>query len=175
LPSKFEAPRPGLKRLFFDRSYENIRTWREVAVETKDEILKYSGEMNALFNTIRPLTEERKKQKSQEALTVYWDAMAERWVEHMAKDFGVLDKCRAKGIAGLLNVKSVLAHTCIQVSLAYANAYERRTFDTGNSRDIQHVVCASAVRTFVTHDRALAKVLMRLPIPDFEVIELKTL
>jgi len=174
-PSKFEAPRPGLRRLFFDRSSENIKTWREVALETKEEILKYSDEMNMLFNKIRPLTEERKKKKTAEPLIVYWEAIAERWAEHMAEDFNVLDKCRAKGIAGLLNVRSIRAHMVVQVSLAYANAYERKTFDGGNSRDIHHVVCASAVPTFVTHDKALARVLTRMPIPDFEVIELKTL
>jgi hypothetical protein len=132
--------------------------------------------MNKRFNEkLRPKADEIKKQKAQQPFPDYWNAMSEPWVEQVAEHFGHLEKCKTKGIAGLLEIQSVMLNTIAQTSLTYANTYERKSFDRGNSRDMHHVVCASAVPVFVTHDKALRKVLARKPTPALEVIDIHAL
>jgi hypothetical protein len=175
-PGKLEAPLAGLRSLFFDHTAKNYEELKKVAEETQEQVVKYSQDMNRLFNDkLRPIADQLKKQKSQQTFSDYWQAMAEPWAEQVADHFGQLEKCKAKGIAGLLDVQSVRLNTIAQTSLTYANTYERQSFDTGNSRDMHHVVCASAVPVFVTHDRRFVNVLARMPTPGLEVINFHTL
>lgn len=175
LTSKFEPPYPGLRSLFWDHTAKNYLELDNVARETLQQVVAFSKKMNDSFNKLRPLAEELKKTKSQQPFPDYWQAMAEPWVEQVAERFGVLDRCKERGLRGLLDIHSIRLNTIAQMSLTYANTYERKSFDTGNSRDMHHVACASAVPIFVCHDKRLVKVLARMPTPGLEVIDLRTL
>ena len=176
-PGKLQAPYPGLKEVFWDHTENNYKKLNEYAQETIDRVAAFAKDMEDSFKTlIRPLVDDsRKKREGQQPFPDYWNAMAEPWVELLADKYGVLEECKAKGIKGLLDVHSIRLNTISQISLTYANTYERGKFDRGDSRDMQHVVCASAVPIFVTHDKALHRVLARMPIPDLDVIDLPTL
>jgi hypothetical protein len=117
----------------------------------------------------------RDKKEKQQLFTDYWNEMSLPWVEGVADKYGMLNECKAKGLQGLLEVHSMRISTIAQVSLTYANTYERGKFDKGNSRDMHHVGCASAVPIFVTHDKQLVRVLARMPPPNLEVINFQEL
>lgn len=101
--------------------------------------------------------------------------MAEPWVEQVAEKYGYLAECKKRGIKALLDVQSVRLNAIAQMSLNYSNLYDKKTFATGHSRDMQHVICASAVPIFVTHDGPLRKVLCRAATPGLEVLDIHEL
>jgi hypothetical protein len=174
-PSKFERPLPGLKSIFWDHTAKNYQELDKAAIETKKMIEEFSDSMDASFNKMRPTAHALKKQKKQQSFQDYWNEMAEGWAEQVCDRLGVLDKVKEQGLKGLLKVHSFRIHTNAELSLTYANTYERTTFNKGNSRDMQHVACASAVPTFIAHDKQFVNVLNRRPIKGLEVIDLHTL
>jgi hypothetical protein len=174
-PNKFERPLPGLKSIFWDHTAKNYRELDKAAVETKKMIEDFSDSMDTSFNKIRPIAQALKKQKKEQSFQDYWNEMAEPWAEQVTQRLGVLDKVKARGMKGLLKVHSFRIHTNAELSLTYANTYERTTFNKGNSRDMHHVGCASAVPIFVAHDRQLVNILNRRPIKGLEIIDIHTL
>lgn len=176
-PSKFQSPYPGLKDVFWDHTAKHYKELDSYARDTLEEVSAFAKDLDDSFNRlIRPLVEDAKtKKQQQQPFTEYWDEMAEPWVEQLATKYGLIDECKQKGLKGLLDVHSIRITTMAQVSLTYANTYERGKFDRGNSRDMHHVACASAVPTFVTHDRPLTRVLTRMPCAGLEVMNLQTL
>jgi hypothetical protein len=174
-PSKFERPLRGLRDLFWDHTAKNYAELDKVAVETKKMIDDFSNRMDTSFNKVRPIAQALKKQKKQQSFQDYWKAMAEPWAEQVLELLGIADKVKGPSLKGLLKVQSFRIHTNAELSLIYASTYERTTFNKGNSRDMQHVACASAVPIFVAHDRQLVNVLNRRPIKGLEVIDFHTL
>jgi hypothetical protein len=176
LPSKFEKALPGLQNIFWDHTAKNYEELDKVAVETKEMIVAFSDKMTASFNNkIRPQAQVLKDKGEQQPFEDYWNDMAPSWAEQVAERLGVLEKVKARGIDGLLNVHSFCVLTTAQLSLSYANTYERTKFGKENSRDMHHVACASAVPIFVTHDKQLRTVLARKPIKELEVLDLHEL
>jgi len=174
-PDKFQKPLPGLRDIFWDHTAKNYAALDKAAVETKKMIADFSQGMNDTFNKIRPQAQEIKKQGNQQPFEDYWNEMATPWAEQVADRLGVLDKVKARGVNGLLDVHSFRLLTTAQLSLSYASTYERTAFSKGNSRDMHHVACASAVPIFVTHDAQLTTVLQRMQIAGLEVINLRRL
>jgi hypothetical protein len=174
-PSKFERPLPGLRDLFWDHTAKNYAELDKVAVETKKMIDDFSNRMDASFNKVRPIAQALKKQKKQQSFQDYWNAMAEPWAEQVLELLGIADRVKGPDLKELLKVHSFRIHTNAELSLIYASTYERTTFNKGNSPDMQHVACASAVPIFVAHDRQLVNVLNRRPIKGLEVIDIHTL
>lgn len=174
-PDKFQKALPGLRDIFWDHTAKNYAALDKAAVETKKMIADYSREMNDTFNKIRPQAKQIKKQGQQQSFEDYWKEMAPSWAEQVADRLGVLDKVKTHGVNGLLDVHSFRLLTTAQLSLSYANTYERTAFSKGNSRDMHHVACASAVPIFVTHDGQLTKVPARMPISGLEVLDLNSL
>jgi len=105
----------------------------------------------------------------------YWERLAVRFAEGFAEGQGLLDACRNRGIKGLLGVRSVRMAVGASVSLAYAETFEKRTPKMGDSRDMQHAVLATAADAFVTHDHGLARLLDRIPMDSFQVLDLRAL
>lgn len=176
LPTKFQEPYPGMHDLFWDHTAKNYKTLDKAAKDTNDRVSAFKKDMNDTFNNkIRPLVKEAKKRGEQQTFPDYWNHMAEPWVEVVADKYGFLKECKARGLGGLLDVHSVRMNTIAQLSLTFANTYEKGGFDRGNSRDMHHVICASAIPIFVTDDEPLTKVLARMPPPNLEVIDLPTL
>jgi len=175
-PDKFQKAYPRLREVFWDHTAKHYKELDSYARDTQHAVDAFTKDLDDSFNRlIRPLAKEAKKEKKQQSFSDYWDEMSEPWVEQLASKYGMLDECRAKGLKGLLDIHSIRISTIAQVSLTYANTYEREKFARGNSRDMQHVVCASAVPIFVTHDRELTRLLARMPSPNLEIVDLHTL
>lgn len=102
----------------------------------------------------------------------YWESLAERFAEGFVEREKLLDACRNRGIKGLLALRSVRMTVGASLSLAYAETFEKRTPKMGDSRDMQHAVLATAADAFVTHDHNLARLLARIPIERFQVLDL---
>lgn len=175
LPSKFQKPLPGLRDIFWDHTAKKYAALDKAATETKRMIAEFSQAMNNTFNKIRPQAGAIKKAGKQQPFEDYWHEMAPPWAEQVADRLGVLDKVKTRGVNGLLDVHSFRLLTTAQLSLAYANTYERTVFSKGNSRDMHHVACASAVPIFVTHDSQLTKVLARMTTNGLEALSLQSL
>lgn len=61
------------------------------------------------------------------------------------------------------------------LSVAYAETFEKRTPKMGDSRDMQHAVLATVADVFVTHDGPLARLVARIPMDSFRVLDLRAL
>jgi len=61
---------------------------------------------------------------------------------------------------------------CVAASLIYAQTFEGRTPKIGDSRDLMHAIASSEARIFVTDDAPFRRILSRVPMDDFEVIDL---
>jgi predicted nucleic acid-binding protein len=176
MPSHFMAPPPNFTKIFTDHGPDHMAILRKIAEDTQKQIQSFRDKMdNSYIKHIRPLAEEIKRQKKQQSFEDYWAELSIPFAELLAKKAGVLAECQERGMEGLLEVRSVRLCTLAQLSLGYSNTYQRTTIDRGDSRDMHHAVLASSVNTFVTHDRRFAGILRRMPVDNFEVIDLKTL
>lgn len=128
-----------------------------------EQIKAYALDRLAEFNGKYPSFEET------------YNILSAREAVALAERFGVLDECRAKGIDGLLQIKSVKVFVGAVTSLHYALVFDNCKVDNGYWHDLQHAVVASATDAFVTQDETWRKILERIPIDNFEVIDLKTL
>ncbi len=61
------------------------------------------------------------------------------------------------------------------LSLAYSHDFEGRAPKSGDSRDLLHAVLAGSAEVFVTHDVELARVMKRVPIQNFKIVDLHEL
>src|SRR5262249_33676446 len=102
----------------------------------------------------------------------YWQDLSTAFAEGYAEGGGHLPACRERGIDGLLQLRSVRILVGTSLSLTYAETFEERQPQQGDSRDLQHALTASAVRIFVTHDTQFARLLKRVPVNDFSVLTL---
>ena len=176
LRSHFMAPPPRFIQVFVDHGDVHMRILRQIAKQTQQQIQTFRNELNEKYNQLlRPLAAQVIRQNQQQSFEDYWNELSIPFAEQLADKADVLADCQARGMNGLLEVRSVKLATLAQLSLGYANTYERGAVERGDSRDMQHAVLASAVRTFVTDDPRLATVLSRKPVPDFEVIDLRML
>lgn len=95
--------------------------------------------------------------------------------EGLAERAGLLEECRQRSIDGLLKVKPVSLAAAAPLSLAYSHDFEGRAPKSGDSRDLLHAVLASSADFFVTHDKEFARVLKRVPVQNFKVVDLHDL
>jgi hypothetical protein len=110
----------------------------------------------------------------------YWNH-AEKFATDLAEYEGVIEKCKKRGIRGLLEVRSVRLRIGYDLSYMFAQTFgglnplkpeERLKPRIGDSRDLAHAVSASAAEIFVTHDLNFADLLKRIPMDNFEVLDL---
>lgn len=86
---------------------------------------------------------------------------------------GVAEACAQRGIAGLLELRSVRMSVGASLSSNYARTLEAAPQPGGDSRGLLHAIAAAAVAaTFVTDDARLRRILARVPLDDFEVLDL---
>jgi hypothetical protein len=103
----------------------------------------------------------------------YFDKELPRALEICAANASMLDGCRARGIGGLGEVRSVRAAMGAILSLEYDGRMDDSTTKERPAPDLRHVPCAAAVAdTFVTNDKILTEALSRVPLERFEVIDL---
>jgi predicted nucleic-acid-binding protein len=94
----------------------------------------------------------------------------------MAEDFaertGVLEQCRIRGIKGLLDLRGIGLVVRASLALWYAQTFQDRKPDPGDSRDMLQTILASTADTFVTDDGRLKKLLNSFPSTGLEIVNL---
>src|SRR5262245_6522924 len=166
-------------RSFFNRSKQDMAeylgqdTWLEEIEEQKREYQK--GMTEALEKARSDWPYLRKRRGPPPSFHEYWrGGAAESFAGYLAERLGMLDACRRRGVQGLLEVKSVRVYVGASLSLVYAQMFEGRQPDArqaeGDAWDLRHALSASAADIFVTHDKAFADRMKRVPIDDFEVM-----
>ena len=63
----------------------------------------------------------------------------------------------------------------VYLAFIYSLRFEGNTPKIGDSRDIYHAVCASATDALLTQDRRFRRLLARVPVVGFEVLDLRGL
>jgi len=153
---------------------QNIKTnMSQLIEEVKEQKEDFKSRMSTIRNNW--LTKVRKFKGKCPGFEKFWERYAEDLTESLAKRAGVLEACKKRSINGLLRVRSVRLCVGANLSLIYAQHFEGRTPDMGDSRDIHHAILASAADTFVTQDRRFKRLLTRIPIEKFQIIELEDL
>jgi hypothetical protein len=166
-------------RSFFNCSKQDMAeylgqdTWLEEIEEQKREFQK--GMTEALEKARSDWLYLRKRRGPSPSFHEYWrGGAAESFAGYLAERLGMLDTCRRRGVQGLLEVKSVRVYVGASFSLVYAQMFEGRQPDArraeGDTWDLRHALSASAADIFVTHDKAFADRMKRVPINDFEVM-----
>lgn len=176
VPSFFIAPPPFLKVVLRNQSRKTLDGLRELANDSQNQIQARKDSIEKLFGEkIRPLVAEEKKQGPHQSFDDYWKEHSDNVVEIFARLVGVLPECQKKGIQRLLDKIPIHAITVAILSQGYANTYEKTTINRGDSRDLHHVVYASAIGTLITHDKNFTKVMTRVPVNGLEVMDFHTL
>ncbi len=102
----------------------------------------------------------------------YFQTHAAWFARSLADHAGVLNSAENRGIDGLLDLPSVRMAVGANLSLVYAQIFENRAPDRGDSRDVHHAIAASVADVFVTNDTRLAPRLARIPKLPVEVLDL---
>jgi hypothetical protein len=102
-----------------------------------------------------------------------------RGAEQYVDDRGLLDRCKERGIEGLLDIRSVRLATIVTLRLFHTQFLNegRQTAKPRGSdlADIRHAVVASSADIFVTNDRRQFTCLSRVDTAGWRVICLKNL
>jgi len=103
----------------------------------------------------------------------YFASAAPAIARSLALSAGVAEACERRGLPGLLELRSVRMSVGASLSFNYALVCEGERAPVGDSREPLHAVSAAAVAaTFVTDDAQLRRVLSRVPLDNFKVIDL---
>lgn len=121
------------------------------------------------------LPEAKKLKGRRPSFNEYWKGLGGKFTESFAERLGVLEACKKQSINGLLELRSVRLSVGVNLSFIYAQTFEGHTPKIGDSRDIRHAILASATDRFVTQDREFRRLLVRIPIGDFKVMNLNSL
>jgi hypothetical protein len=105
----------------------------------------------------------------------YWDAAAIPLIEKKAEDLGVLEECNERGLDGLLELRSMKLYVTWYLSYTFTHFIKGERLLHSDSRDHRHAVSASVADIFVTQDSRFARLLKRVQINRFEIIDLQTL
>jgi predicted nucleic acid-binding protein len=144
---------------------------QELSEETREHIDAYRTRSRQGVDIVRQVADQIPR-RAQPTFEAYWQALSTSFAEAYAERAGQLPACRARGIDGLLQLRSVRLSVSASLSLTYAETFEERQPQQGDARDMQHALTASPVRVFVTHDTKFARLLKRVPVSDFSVLTL---
>jgi hypothetical protein len=102
----------------------------------------------------------------------YFDRSAPAAAELLANRVGVLDACRDRGIAGLLEVRSVRALVGSALSFIYGQALAG-ALPSADPIDFVHLPSAAATaEVFVTNDSRMREALARIPFDNLRLMNL---
>lgn len=147
--------------------------WASIKEETRKQKEGFRNGMRATQQKILPRLKQLQGRNPN--FNEYWKIGAEKLAEAFADRVGVVESCRKRGLADLLEIRSVRMCAGVSLSLIYAQDFEGRTPKIDDSRDLQHAVLATAADIFVTHDRKFATLVDRIQIDDFQVVNLDRL
>jgi hypothetical protein len=136
--------------------------------ETKRRKENFRAAMRAMLESVRELTKS-----AGTSFAEYFDLGAQTFVERVIERRGLLSECKRRGIDGLLQIRSVRMMVGETLSYLYGLTFEERSASLGDSIDMLHTVSAAAVaETFVTDDATLRRLVARVPLEGFEVLDL---
>jgi hypothetical protein len=101
-----------------------------------------------------------------------WKGLSIGIAGDLAEYLGVRRECEARGLGGLLELRTVKLYVGYGLSYGYGKFILGERMTGGDSRDHHHTVQASVADIFVTHDAALARTLKRIPIANFHIANL---
>jgi hypothetical protein len=156
---------------FFNPSPQQLRELKTVIEETRKQ--KQDGLIS--MKEARRIFLERLKPPPTVTFEEFWDASALALVEKRAEDLGVLEQCRERGLDGLLELKSVKLYVTWYVSYIFTNFIKGERLLPSDSRDHHHAVSASVADIFVTQDSRFTRLLRKIPINGFEIMDVQTL
>jgi hypothetical protein len=103
----------------------------------------------------------------------YFDRSAPAAAELLADRVGVLDACRDRGIAGLLEIRSVRALVGSALSFIYGQTLAGAPPPSADPIDFVHLPSAAATaEVFVTNDNRLREALARIPFDNLRLMSL---
>jgi hypothetical protein len=103
----------------------------------------------------------------------FFERSAVPTVERLARRAGALESCRERGIAGLLEIKSVRAAVGLAQSFIYGQTFEGWAPASDDSIDFLHVPCAAAsAEIFVTTDPRLREAVERVALDGLRAMSL---
>jgi hypothetical protein len=119
-------------------------------------------------------------QKPKVSFGNYWKRSAKLFVEKvLITSPEMLAACQARGLDGLLDIRSVRLCAGAYLSLIHAYDIDGRQPEgrnaEGDTWDMGHAISASAADIFVTHDNSFACRMNRISINNFEVADLHDL
>jgi hypothetical protein len=149
----------------------------EVVEEADDQIKDFLDFMRTAWPKGREVFLRHKKNGGKfPSVDDLWPGLSVHHAEAFAIRAGAIRAVKKRGLKGLLARRRVLAAAGAGVGLIYAQVVAGRKPDRGDSRDLQHVIMAAAVRgPFVTHDKRLAKSVRTIPGRPLEVLSLAEL
>jgi len=172
-----EFPHAARETIEFLRN-SGTTNMQELIGEIREQIDTFRANMREGGNQVRPIARQIRMEDIP-TFEQYWNDLSISFAEAYAERSGQLSACRARGIEGLLQLRSVRLSIGVSLALTYAQTYglerraaERREPQQGDSRDLQHALTASATRVFVTHDPKFARLLKCVPVSDFNVLTL---
>lgn len=104
----------------------------------------------------------------------FWSSEAEAYAEAAVAPLALLNECRLRGLAGLLDVRPVRLCVGVLVSYVYAqvvgDGVQTQQPKLGDAYDLWHAILASTGDVFLTRDSRLAGLLRRIPVENFRVV-----
>jgi hypothetical protein len=166
-----------LQNIITDGISELIETDGEELDEDMIEALEESKRRGEKFRTaIGALLGDLKQPEDPvaESFLEFFEATGVMLAEKFAEHQGLFSECQQRGVDGLLRIKSVRMLLGATLSCQYGSTVSEPQSACG-SIDLRHAVSAAAVaKTLVTEGSELRRVLARVPIDDFEVVDLRT-
>ena len=114
----------------------------------------------------------KKTKKIQYPFELFLKRNQKVFAEQLVNKYGLLDECKKKGIAGLLNFESISLYIGIGLSFTYALEFEKRLPQKGDLHDQLHALSASVADIFVTNDNKFLRLLKRIPVDNFIAMNL---
>lgn len=142
-----------------------------VNIHIKNQKEDFSLFMKEVKIKIRP--EIKKLKRSQANFIDFFEKVSVLFAESVAEKKGLLEQCRARGIHNLLKVRSIRLYIGYSLSLAFAQFFEDCSHESGDFIDQFQATVSSAADIFVTEDKKFKNRLSRIPIRNYEVIDLK--
>lgn len=174
LPAMFTRTPAILRRFVANgKSRKEVFEWSKAAVDLANGFPK---KLDPAFDEVKRFIEEHGIQ-APGSLEEFWTRMGPSFAEWLCDRFGVLERCKDRGIDGLLKNKTVRLYTVYYAALVRAKLFgEQGTpgkVRPGESGDFFHSVQASAADVFVTEDARLRRWLEEVPIEGLLVIGLR--
>lgn len=175
LPPAFISPPHKLVKIVMHPDKVEPVFFRRIAEETKAQIDQIRTNHGEFYVPLREMAKELKETDEQPSFELYWEAMYLGTLEIIADLCGVLEKCKRRGIANLLHLRSVRLAAFTNISMSYALTFERSSVESGYSRDMHHGALSAATGVFITHDKKFRRIMSRMHFPDYCVMGLKEL